>query len=69
MTSKEKAKELYNKFYYRLPSKMDNIDKVLYSKQFSIIAVDLIIYHTEDYSSTIHLYEFYLEVKKEIELL
>jgi hypothetical protein len=75
MTPKEKAEELYNKYLILIVD--DIIDmKIIYgtlthklAKQSALIAVELMIYHTEDYSSTIHLYEFYLEVKQEIELL
>ena len=35
----------------------------------ALIAVDLIIYHTEQDGSNIPLYQFYVEVKKEIEKL
>ncbi len=38
-------------------------------KKCALIAVDLIIYHTEEDSSNIPLYEYYSEVKKEIEKL
>lgn len=70
MTPKEKAIELFNKFYYRLPSKMEDIDKILYSKQFSIIAVDEMtkyipnIYHNDMYKE-----KYWKQVKKEIRKL
>ena len=70
MTAKEKAIELIGKFNFT-HDKVNgeflfhqNLDE---SKRCALIAVDLIIYHTEEDSSNIPLYEFYLEVKKEIE--
>jgi hypothetical protein len=75
MTPKEKAEELYNKYLILIVD--DIIDmKIIYgtlthklAKQCALIAVDLIIYHTEEDSSNVDLYEFYLEVKHEIEKL
>jgi hypothetical protein len=71
MTPKEKAKELIKKF--------DDADLVgstdwggcafLDTKKCALIAVELMIYHTEEDSSNIDLYQFYLEVKQEIEKL
>ena len=70
MTAKEKAIELIGNFNFT-HDKVNgeflfhqNLDE---SKRCALIAVDLIIYHTEEDSSNIPLYEFYLEVKKEIE--
>lgn len=70
MTPKEKAIELIGKFNFT-HDKVNreflfhqNLDE---SKRCALIAVDLIIYHTEEDSSNIPLYEFYLEVKHEIE--
>lgn len=36
------------------------------SKRCALIAVDLLIYHTEEDSSNIDLYEFYSQVRREI---
>jgi len=70
MTPQEKAKELYNKFYYRLPSKMENIDKILYSKQFSIIVVGELLKDTEERDGMrVINNSYWLEVKNEIEKL
>jgi hypothetical protein len=69
MTPKEKAWNLYHT-YRTLEGKFG--DKVLYNysaKQCALIAVDLIIYHTEEDSSNIPLYEYYSEVKQEINKL
>ena len=72
MTPKEKAKELVDKM---LESLYDNgslsFKRILYdkAKQCALIAVDLIIYHNEEDSSNIPLYEYYKEVKQEIEKL
>ena len=70
MTPQEKAIELIGKFNFTHDKVnreflfYQNLDE---SKRCALIAVDLIIYHTEEDSSNIPLYEFYLEVKKEIE--
>jgi hypothetical protein len=66
MTPKEKADELVGKFYVNIP--LRDCDNKRPHK-LALIAVDLIIYHTEEDSSNIDLYEFYLEVKNEIKLL
>jgi hypothetical protein len=58
----EKAKELFDKMLMHSEFEYD-------AKQCALIAVDLIIYHTEEDSSNIPLYNFYLQVKQEIELL
>ena len=62
MTPKEKAEELMLKYYELIP-----MNTVSFAKQCALIAVDLIIYHTEEDSSNIPLYEYYKEVRKEIE--
>lgn len=70
MTAKEKAIQLISNFNFthdKINGEFlfhQNLDE---SKRCALIAVDLIIYHTEEDSSNIPLYEFYLEVKKEIE--
>lgn len=71
MTPKEKAKELFKK-YYGLENNSKKRIKVIEfdtAKQCALIAVDLIIYHTEEDSSNIPLYEYYQQVKQEIEKL
>jgi hypothetical protein len=73
MTPKEKAEELTTKF----KNYVDFEDAILdyqeciikNSKICALIAVDLIIYHTEEHSSNIPLYEYYSEVKQEIKKL
>ena len=73
MTPKEKAKELVNNFLETIPFADTNVyedwKKVMKNKakECALIAVDLIIYHTEQDSSNIPLYEYYKEVKQEIE--
>ena len=65
MTPKEKAKDLYDKFYAWYP----NQDAQFIAKQCALIAVDEIldvIYKDMDYQN---VYSFYLEVKTEIEKL
>ena len=61
MTPKEKAKELCMKFDKK--SETDN------TKQCALISVDEMIYYTEEDSSNIPLYEYFKEVKQEIEKL
>ena len=69
MTPKEKAEELFDKMY-SVKDMMGNYPMCFdTAKQCALIAVDLIIYHTEEDSSNIPLYEFCLEVKQEIEKL
>jgi hypothetical protein len=85
ITPKEKAKELVNNFSRTHVLGILNTKGKLvtpYSsgyasvevrniraKNSALIAVDLIIYHTEEDSSNIPLYEYYSEVKQEIEKL
>jgi hypothetical protein len=68
---KEKAIELFNKYYCLENNSKKRIKVIEFdtAKQCALIAVDLIIYHTEEDSSNIPLYEYYQEVKKEIEKL
>jgi len=69
MTPKEKAIELIKEFnltYDIVKGQFIFHQTLDESKRCALIAVDLIIYHTEEDSSNIDLYEFYLEVKKEI---
>jgi len=63
MEAKEKAKELINKYNF-LNYKTDL--SIHEKKQCALIAIDLIIYHTEEDSSNIPLYQYYLKVKQEI---
>jgi hypothetical protein len=74
MTPKEKAKELVDKYIKLYPSyivmwKGDIEEAEKNIKKGALIAVDEIIYHTEQDSSNIPLYEYYKEVKQEIEKL
>jgi hypothetical protein len=63
MEAKEKAKELINNYNF-LNYKTDL--SIHEKKQCALIAIDLIIYHTEEDSSNIPLYQYYLKVKQEI---
>lgn len=63
--AKEKAEELVLK-YLRIDNNTKEWFNTHIAKQCALIAVDLIIYHTEQDSSNIPLYEYYLEVKQEI---
>jgi hypothetical protein len=71
MKPKEKALKLFNKFYFRMPSEMDDKIKTLNSKLFALIAVDEIIDSIdigfEDYKS-LKKSNYWMEVKQEIEL-
>ena len=64
-TAKEKAEELVLK-YLRIDNNTKEWFNTHIAKQCALISVDLIIYHTEQDSSNIPLYEYYLEVKQEI---
>jgi len=69
MTPQEKAIELIGKFNFthdKVNGQFLFHQSLDESKRCALIAVDLIIYHTEEDSSNIPLYKFYLEVKKEI---
>jgi hypothetical protein len=65
MTPKEKAEELFIKFY---PNWYDNglVAKRKYAKEHALIAVDEILNATHQIHN---VYYYYLDVKKEIELL
>lgn len=71
--AKEKAEDLVNSFRMILMNEdTDCGNEILctsIAKKNALIAVDLIIYHTEQDSSNIPLYKYYLEVKQEIEKL
>ena len=72
MTPKEKAIELYLKMLKHQHQSNLYIERNIIcptAKNCALIAVDLIIYHTEQDSGNIPLYEIYLDVKKEIEKL
>jgi hypothetical protein len=71
MAPKLKAIELIDKFEDFVDYQEDDCftqrEKILINaKRCALIAVDLIIYHTEEDSSNIPLYEYYSEVKQEI---
>ena len=68
MTPKEKAKELLEKM---ISQKWEEYDPYLSAKQCALIAVDEMLSHTMncDYVCAGHSYEFWIEVKNEIEKL
>ena len=66
MTPKEKAKDLFYKM--QLDWACDSCHNY-WAKECALIAVEELIYHTEQDSSNIPLYEYYKEVKQEIEKL
>lgn len=68
MTPKEKAKELYDKFYMAIPSdEMGLCDEA--SRQCALIAVDEVINSIFGNHEVDFLRNFWQEVKKEIEAL
>lgn len=70
MTPKEKAIELYQKFYYQLPSNLSDKIQDCVAQECALIAVDEIIYYLE---ITLGVdkedFEYWQEVKQEIEKL
>lgn len=77
MTPKEKAKELYEKFYYATPSILADKKQDLTAKKGALICVDEILqdyasYRLKSYftlSQAIELSEYWAEVKQEIKKL
>ncbi|MEY3500948.1 MAG: hypothetical protein RL308_2617 [Bacteroidota bacterium] len=62
MTAKEKAVEIYNRYYFRLKNK-DEISMNLNAKMFAFIAVDLILSLNKVET------EYWQDVKNEIQKL
>lgn len=70
MTPKQKAEELFDKFYNTLPSYTDEGQIEWQSaKQCSLIAVDEILFITKMYNDTYAETTYWQEVKTEIEKL
>lgn len=71
MTPKEKAKELFNKYYSYLKSNlMDDKEAIEDAKHCTLIAVDEIIKElTEEISPSVHgfRHKYWQKVKQEIE--
>ena len=69
MTAKEKAEKLVNSFIGLNSKKMSDYSRIEYptAKQCSLIAVDEIL--KVAFYSTDEIYNFYIEVKQEIERL
>ena len=69
MTPKEKAKELFDKYYSYLKSNlMDDKEAIDDAKQCALISVDELIYsHSQD--TTDNQFYYWQEVKQEIEKL
>ena len=66
MTPKEKAEELFNKYYSYLKSNlMDDKEAIDDAKQCALIAVDELF----DYNSKESMHDYWILVKQEIELL
>jgi hypothetical protein len=75
MTAKDKAFELYRMYNNLIVDQIIEMKPIYLlmthemTKKSALIAVELIIYHTEEDCQNIPLYNYYLEVKKEIEKL
>ena len=74
MTPKEKAKELFDKYCYAIKTEVTDsgyFTNVIYAKQCALIAVDEILASHYKVLTGIHptTYDYFIEVKKEIELL
>ena len=71
MTPKEKAIELYQKFYYQLPINLSDKIQDCVAQECALIAVDEILLEhfgdTSDYGT--RRYYYFQEVKQEIEKL
>ncbi len=67
-TPKEKAEELYSKFYYAIPSDEMAKDEET-SKKCALIAVDEILIAIQDLEITDVKWNYWQEVKQEIEAL
>jgi len=68
MTPKEKAYELFSKFYYVIPSFELPIDDQV-AKECSLIAIDEIMKVVSFYNDTQAEYYYWEEVQEEIEKL
>lgn len=69
MTPKEKAVELYEKFYYQLPSSLSDKIQDCVAQECALIAVDEILDVIDRDMNYQNVYSFYLNVKQEIERL
>ena len=74
MTPKEKAKELFDKYCYAIKTEVTDsgyFTNIIYAKQCALIAVDEILASHYKVLTGIHptTYDYFIEVKKEIELL
>jgi hypothetical protein len=73
MTPKEKARELRDKMYLKIPAKYDPtlLPKYPIAKQCALIAVDEILQHNAFVSTGIKpsVYDYWQEVKTEINKL
>jgi hypothetical protein len=71
MTPKEKAEELFNKYCYAIRTEETDsgyFTNVIYAKQCALIAVDEILNEIDGFDLEL-TFNYYLEVKKEIENL
>lgn len=71
MTPKEKAQELYHKYFsmIKIESPIDRVSSIPYVKQCALIAVDEILYVIVGIYDFDSLNEYWQEVKKELQNL
>jgi len=73
MTSKEKAQELYHKYFsmIKIESPIDRVSSIPYVKKCALIVVDEILEDIEDLESYDYKpkFSYWSKVKKEIEAL
>jgi hypothetical protein len=74
MKTKEKAQELYNKYFsmITIESPIDRVSSIPYVKKCALIAVDEILKAVDNPDETYlmkHLVEYWSQVKQEIENL
>jgi hypothetical protein len=69
MTPREKAIQLYEKFYYVIPSTVDDDFQDYSAKQCALIAVDEILNNDGFTRFDQYLTEYWQQVKQEIQVL
>ena len=64
----KQAKYLIDKILSKHPNTQDGLKLIdfIYAQQCALIAVDLMLYHTEEDASNIPLHNYYKEVKQEL---
>lgn len=71
MTPKEKSQELYHKYFsmIKIESPIDRVSSIPYVKRCALIAVDEILNFMTPETDSKEAFEYWEEVKKEIEAL